>query len=216
MHIEYLAASADDRNFARERMEQHWRLLKGPNAQLDDELFEKAVARARVVQTPASKQIDVAKPKAVAKIQSLRDPTLWHQAAMAALAYRGDRHGFLHWALQQPEIDRSTAGWIFLWSEGSRYLRGETKFPLENMASEGVVDLLRAVCTRSEGMGFAGDELGLDHEFEAERLECLNVIANGKVAPGIVAPINLLSRPFPPRRQDDRFALIDGIIFPGS
>ena len=213
MHIEYLAASAYDGNLSRERMAEHWRLLRGPHAELDDELYEKAVACARILNTPARNKIDMAKAKAVAKVQSQRDPALWHQATMAALAYRGDRHGFLHWVLQQPETDRATAGWIFLWAEGSRYLRGETDFPLENMASGKVVDLLRAVCARSEGIGFSGDVLGLDQQFEAERLKCLAVIENGEVAPGIVAPANLLRRPFPPPLQDGRFSLVDGIIF---
>lgn len=216
MHVRYLAASAYDGNFNRARMEDRWRLLRGPDAELDDELYEKAVALARVLQTPASKKIDVAKPKGVSKLQSQRDPALWHQGAMAALAYRGDRHGFLDWVLQQPETDRATAGWIFLWAEGSRYLRGETDFPLDHVASNKMVELFRAVCDRSEGVGFFNDALGLDQGFEAERLECLAVIEDGRLATGIVAPISLLKRPFAPPRHDDRFDLDDGIILCAS
>ena len=34
-------------------------------------------------------------------VKAQRDPALWHQAAMAALAYRGDHHGFLPWLLER-------------------------------------------------------------------------------------------------------------------
>ena len=59
----------------------------------------------------------------------------------------------------------ATAGWIFLWAEGSRYLRGETDFPIDHIASKKLTDLLRAICIRSEGIGFSGDMLGLDQGF---------------------------------------------------
>ena len=212
MHVEYLAAAAYDGGATRERMEEHWRLLRGPDARLDDELFEKALARLRVLKTPASKKIDIASKSGVAKAQASREPALWHQAAMAALAYRGDKHGFLPWVLQQPEMDRATAGWIFLWAEGSRYLSGDTDFLLDHIASNKMVELFHAVCARSEGLGFDNDALGLDPGFEEERQNCLAVIAEGEIAPGIVAPKALLARPFAPPRQDDGFTLEDGII----
>jgi hypothetical protein len=161
---------------------------------------------------PDPNEIDMANAAGVAKVQSHRDPALWHEATMAALAYRGDRHGFLRWVLQQPEVDRATAGWIFLWAEGWRYLRGETDFPLEEVASDEVLDLFRAVCERSEVMGFSSDALGLDSGFEADRLRCLAVIENGELAPGIIAPTALLARPFDSPRHNDRFTLDDGII----
>lgn len=157
-------------------------------------------------------EIDMADADDVARVQACRDPALWHTATMAALAYRGDRHGFLHWVLQQPEMDRATAGWIFLWAEGSRYLRGETDFPLNNLASSRVVELFRAVCDRSQGMSFTNDNLGLDPDFEAERLKCLAVMENGELAPGIIAPIALLAKPYNPAGHDNRFTLDDGII----
>jgi hypothetical protein len=94
-------------------------------------------------------------------VKAQRDPALWHQAAMAALAYRGDPHGFLPWLLEQPEMDRATAGWIFLWAEGSRYLRGVTDFPLNHITSEAMMALFRSLCGRSESVGFPRDDLGL-------------------------------------------------------
>ena len=60
MHVEFLASAAHDGVFSRERMEEHWRILKGAHAKLDDELYEKAVARARILNTPADKKIDIA------------------------------------------------------------------------------------------------------------------------------------------------------------
>lgn len=156
-------------------------------------------------------QLDMMDADDVSWIKARRDPALWHEAAMAALAYRGDPHGFLPWLMQQPETDRATAGWIFLWAEGSRYLRGASDFDF-NSGVKGVLDLFSAICERSEGMGFSSDVLGLDRDFEAERLKCLAVMENGALAPGILAPTALLARPFGPPRHDGRFTLDDGLI----
>lgn len=212
MHVEYLAAALHGQAITRQNMEKEWRILRGDGAVLDDALYERAAALARVLNTPASKKIDIASKKGVEKAKSQRDPALWHLAAMAALAYRGDKNGFLPWVLQQPETDRATAGWIFLWGEGSRFLRGETDFLLDHIASGDMVQLFRKICERSEGMGFVNDVLGLDPGFEEERQNCLAVIAGGEAAPGILAPRALLERPFAQPGQDDRFTLDDGII----
>ena len=54
-------------------------------------------------------EIDLADAAHVAWVKSQRDPALWHQAAMAALAYRGDDYDFLpgfsnsrRWTAQPP------------------------------------------------------------------------------------------------------------------
>ena len=83
---------------------------------------------------------------------------------------------------------------------------------LDHVPAKKMMELFRAVCERSEGMGFANDVLGLDPGFEEERLNCLAVIEEGQLAPGIVAPMVLLARPFDPPRDDDRYDLDDGII----
>ena len=160
----------------------------------------------------APEEIDMADAAHVAWVKSQRDPALWHQATMAVLAYRGDDYDFLPWLLKQPEMDRATAGWIFLWAEGSRFLRGETDFPLNHISSENMVELFRSLCTRSEAVGFHSDILGLDKEFEPERKACLDVVAGSKVAAGIVVPNAIIGKPFPPPQPDTRFSLDDGLI----
>ena len=162
-------------------------------------------------ETAPSEEIDVAEEAHVAWIRSQRDASLWHQATMAALAYRSDSHDFISWVLTQPELDRATAGWLFLWPEGSRYLRGERDFPL-NISSEKMLAIFRAVCERSEGVGFANDSIGLDPDFEPERLRALDVVARGEVSAGLVVPRVLLDRPFPRERPDKRFDLDDGLL----
>jgi hypothetical protein len=157
-------------------------------------------------------EIDISEADHAAWVKAQRNPALWHQAAMAALAYRGDHHGFLHWLVEQPEMDRATAGWIFLWAEGSRYLRGETGFPLNHISSEQMIALFQAVSMRSEGLGFSRDDLGLDQDFEPERKACLDVVARNQVAAGIIVPRQLIERPFAPPKREDRFTLDDGII----
>ena len=163
-------------------------------------------------QTAPSEEIDVAEAEHVAWIRGQRDASLWHQAVMAALAYRSDPHGFVPWVLAQPELDRATAGWLFLWAEGSRYLSGERSFLLDHVSSEEMLAIFRAVCERSEGIGFASDSIGLDPDFEADRLRALDVVARGEVAAGLIVPRTLLDRPFPRERPDKRFDLDDGLL----
>jgi len=99
--------------------------------------------------TAPSDEIDVAEEEHVAWIRSQRDASLWHQAAMAALA---------------------------------------------------------------AGVGFANDSIGLDPDFEPERLRALDVIARGEVAEGLIVPRALLDRPFLRERPENRFALDDGLL----
>ena len=160
----------------------------------------------------APSEIDMAEAAHVAWVKSRRDPALWHEATMAALAYRGDDHGFLLWLVDQPEMDRATAGWIFLWPEGSRFLRGKTDFPLNHISSEKMVELFHALCARSEAVGFHRDGIGLDPDFEPERKTCVEIVARGEVAPGITAPTAIIARPFAPPAKNTRFMLDDGLI----
>jgi hypothetical protein len=156
--------------------------------------------------------VDMAEKMHVEWVQSQRDPDLWHQAAQAALAYRNDRHNFLPWLVQQPEMDRATAGWIFLWAEGSRYLRGENKFYLNTLSDDSMLALLQALCQRSEDRGFSEDRLGLDPDFEAERLKCVELVAKGEIATAMVVPHACIDRPFA-TPQRSRYSLDDGMIF---
>jgi hypothetical protein len=74
-------------------------------------------------------EIDMSEADHIAWVRAQRGPALWHQAAMAALAYRGDYYGFLHCLLEQPEMDRATAAGFSCGRKGSRCLRGVTDFP---------------------------------------------------------------------------------------
>jgi hypothetical protein len=147
-------------------------------------------------------------------IMESRDPTLWHLAAMAALAYRGDPHGLLPWLIKQAGLDRATAGWVFLWAEGWRYLEGETKWPdFNHFTSEQMMDFFEQICERSERMGFSNDEIGLDGDFDEGRQ--LSVAAINKGVPsGIIAPHALVKRPFPKPNDKCHYDLVDGdLIF---
>ena len=161
---------------------------------------------------PESKEIYMTEAADVAWVQAQTDPALWHEATMATLAYCGDPHDFLPWVLQQPKTDRATAGWIFLWAEGSRYLRGKTDFPFGKLSSAKMLALFRTICDRSQAIGFTNDNLGLDGSFEAQRLECLAILEDGGIASDVVAPSRLLEKPFDPPCRDPRFMLDDGII----
>ncbi len=160
-------------------------------------------------------EIDMAKAEDVAWVKARRDPALWHQAAMACLAYLGDEHGFLPWLVRQPEMDRATAGWIFLWGEGSIYLRGEAEKTfglLSHFSAPQVISLFDALCERSEVVGFSEDRLGLDKDFEAERQRCLEVVARGQVGRGITVPSAIIGRPFRAPAGGGDYEIDDGLL----
>jgi hypothetical protein len=159
------------------------------------------------------REIDMARAEDVHWVMKQREPSLWHQAVMAAVAYQRDRHDFLFWVLSQPELDRATAGWIFLWAEGSRYLRGDRLDFHSHYSADEMASLLAAVCKRSEGLGFSRDVLGLDADFEKERLACLNVVAERQLGAGIVPPTAIIGKPFPRPIEDSRYFLDDGLIY---
>jgi hypothetical protein len=145
-------------------------------------------------------ELNMRDPEHVDWVKTTRDPELWHAAAMAIVNCLGDPRGFLVWLAEQPEIDRATAGYVFL-TYGSSYLRGQTDFSGgEGMSGEEWLNALEAICRRAATTGFTHDSLGLHPGWEAERQACVDVIARGQVAAGIPVPHALLDAPFPPER----------------
>ncbi len=159
-------------------------------------------------------EIDMTNSADVEWVKSQKEPALWHQAAVAVIAYCHDDHGFLQWLFKQREMDRATAGWLLFWPEGSLYLRGQTNhFGLLDYVSETeMVQMLNALCERSETMGFDHDQLGLDAEVETERQRCLDVVAQREVANGIIVPTNIISCKFAPPSSRKHDAEEGGLI----
>ena len=150
-------------------------------------------------------------PKHVDWVKSQRDPQLWHAATIAVVNYLGDPLGFLVWLADQPEIDRATAGYIFL-AYGADYLRGQTDFSGgEGLSGEEWLHASEAVCRRGATVGFTNDSLGLPPAAEAARQACLDLINRGQVAPGIAVPHAILDTPFPPE-QKLRYFVEDGSV----
>ncbi len=144
-------------------------------------------------------------------VKSQRDSELWHAAAMAIVNTAGDPHGFLVWLADQPEVDRATAGYVFL-TYGSSYLGGQTDFSGgEGMSGEQWLSALEAMCRRAATSGFAHDSLGLHPGWEAQRHACLDLIKRGQVADGIPLPHALLDAPFP-SEQKLRYFVEDGVV----
>lgn len=144
-------------------------------------------------------------------VKSQRDPELWHACAIAIVNTVGDPHGFLVWLADQPEMDRATAGYIFL-AYGSSYLGGQTDFDGgEGMSGQQWLNALEAVCRRAATVGFANDSLGLHPGCEAARQACLDLINRGQVADGIPVPHALVANPFPPE-QKLRYFVDDGNV----
>ncbi|MGH0001688.1 hypothetical protein ACQU0X_16585 [Pseudovibrio ascidiaceicola] len=145
-------------------------------------------------------------------IMSQNDPALWHEAAVAALAYVGDKHGFLFWLIKQNRMDRATAAHLFFWLEGSEYLRGKISSFYAAIGDQEVVELLKKICERSETIGFEENNLGLLKSFENERQNCLTVVASGNVKSGVVVPTMLISEPFEPETESGDYFIDDGLL----
>jgi hypothetical protein len=136
----------------------------------------------------------------VAWLRGQRDPELWHAAAYAAFAYTDDPHGFLPWLVEQPELDRSTAGFLFLSGEAGRYLKGETQFYGNGMSGSGYPGLMAKLLARAEARGFVRDEIGLPPDYEAVRVALLAQVARGDVAADRIVPHALLDVAYPAQK----------------
>ena len=156
-------------------------------------------------------ELNMRDPEHVEWVKAQRDPELWHAAAIAILNYLGDPRGFLVWLTEQPEMDRATAGYIFLGAYGSAYLRGKTDFGGEGLSDDEWRRAMEAICRRAATSGFTNDALGLHPGCEAERQACLDLVKHGQVAAGIVVPHAILDAPFPPERKL-RYFIEDGAL----
>ncbi len=158
-------------------------------------------------------EIDITKAADVDWVKAQADPAIWHEAAIAALAYVGDRHGFVPWLVQQPQMDRATAGWILLVSPFREFLTGARA----SMFATGVtvpelVEILTALCERSDRIGFSNDRLGLEDEWEEQRQACVAIIEGGELDPRISTPASIVSTPFPAPREDMPYSVHDGMM----
>lgn len=142
-------------------------------------------------------EINMCDPEHVEWVKATRDPELWHVAAGALLTYLGDPHLFLLWLFDQDEVDRATAGYIFLGRYGERYLAGDPILGGEGVSGSALLDVFNAICRRSEDRGFASDRIGLEPGLEQVRQKCLDLMQKGAVAADIIFPRRLLAFPFP-------------------
>ncbi len=146
----------------------------------------------------------------VAWLKDQRDPLLWHVAAMSGLTY-GDPYGFTAWVMEQPELDRATAGFVFLGRYGPDWLGGTPILGGDGLGGEELVAVFEAICRRS-AIGFGQDELGLHPGFDPTRVACLDLIDLGRVTVEVPAPRSLVATPFPPAVPHG-YAIEDGAIY---
>jgi len=158
-------------------------------------------------------EIDITKEADVDWLKAQADPAIWHEAAIAALAYLGDEHGFVTWLVQQPEMDRATAGWILMWSPFREFLTGDRA----SMFKTGVtvpelIEILTALCERSDRIGFSNDRLGLEDEWEKPRQACMAIIEGGELDPRLRVPIAIVSKPFAAPLEEMPYSVHDGML----
>lgn len=158
-------------------------------------------------------EIDITKAADVDWLKAQADPAIWHEAAIAALAYVGDEHGFLTWLVKQPRMDRATAGWILLASPFREFLTGaRASVFATGVAAPELVEILTALCDRSDRVGFSDDRLGLEHEYEKARKACVAIIEGGELDPRVTAPTSIVGKPFPAPREEMPYSVHDGML----
>jgi hypothetical protein len=142
--------------------------------------------------------IDVTSAEDVAWLKGQSNPSIWHEAAAACVVYVGDRHGFLPWLIEQPNMDRTTAGLIFVGVGGPRYLKDRYYHSAVN--HEDMEQILQSLCLRSESIGFVQDSIGFEDfiwsHYETERQACLEIISKNMIVDGLIAPHKILNSPF--------------------
>lgn len=138
----------------------------------------------------------------VAWLKSQSNPAIWHEAASSCVVFLGDPHGFLPWLIKQPNLDRTTAGLIFLGVGGQRYLKNPKEYH-SKVKHEEMGQILNALCIRSERIGFAQDSIGFEDDiwstYEDWRQDCLNLIGTGNIPDNVIVPRAIIEAPFPPR-----------------
>jgi hypothetical protein len=147
--------------------------------------------------TAPSEEIDVSEEEHVAWIRSQRDASLWHQATMAALAA-------LTRMISSPGSSRSP-------SSIERRLGGCSCGP-RGPALSAASGTFTSRFEREDARDLSRDSIGLNPDFEPERLRALDVVARGEVSPRLVLPRVLLDRPFPRERPEKPFVLDDGLL----
>lgn len=157
-------------------------------------------------------QIDLTIFEHVEWLKSTKDPELWHVATQASLAYTDDPHNFVPWVVEQKELDRSTGGWIFLWLDGSLYLKGEDKFYHSFSTNDYLMEVFSKLTNRSEANGFSQNVIGLDADFEQERQNCIRLAADGNIARGRKFPHSLLDSPYPSPRPIKGIDNVEGVV----
>ena len=158
-------------------------------------------------------EIDITKAADVDWVKAQADPAIWHEAAVAALAYRGDTHGFVPWLVQQPDMDRATAGWILLASPFREFLTGaHASMWATGVTVPELVEILTALCERSDRIGFSNDRLGLEDEWEKPRQACMAILEGGELDPRLRTPTSIVGKPFPAPREDMPYSVHDGTM----
>ncbi|MGV2495657.1 hypothetical protein [Pelagerythrobacter aerophilus] len=158
-------------------------------------------------------EIDITKAADVDWVKARADPAIWHEAAIAALAYVGDEHGFLTWLVQQAQMDRATAGWILLASPFREFLTGNrASMFATGVAVPELIEILTALCERSDRVGFLNDRLGLEHQYEEMRQTCMAIIDNGELDPRVRAPTAIVGMPFAAPRENMPYSVHDGML----
>lgn len=134
--------------------------------------------------------LDVSVSTDVNWIKQSNDPLVWHTAAMACLFYRGDKHELIAWLVRQPSLDRVTAAALFLHgSSGVHHLKKDS-ISVVRMKRTQVEEMIDLLCDLDEAHALLDNGIGMQPDWEVERLDTLATLANNPRT-----PVRFLGRP---------------------
>ncbi|WP_209348071.1 hypothetical protein [Pontixanthobacter sp. CEM42] len=133
-------------------------------------------------------------------IKSCQDPLVWHDAAMACLIFRGDKHGLIGWLAEQPQLDRVTAATMFLHRDnGPRILRGDVVEYIQ-MKPDQIIAMIKTLCERDSALSYSENGIGLGSGWEDAKQSIIAELSHHSSFPMhmLAKPIhhNTVNRPY--------------------
>ncbi len=117
------------------------------------------------------------------------------EVVSAEMCFRNDPHQFIDWLIDQPDLDRGTAGFIFFGAGGLERVMGSQHYG--RVDPEWADRLLYALCARSEQRGFQFDRIAPPSWCNDSRDKLLDFLSNNAPSADFLIPYNLFNAPFP-------------------
>lgn len=128
-------------------------------------------------------------------LKSRNNPADNFEVVSAEMCFHNDPHHFIDWLIDQPDMDRGTAGFIFFGAGGLERVMG---LPYYGRVSPQWADrLLYALCDRSEQRGFQFDRIAPPSWCNESREKLVQFLSNDNSLADFTIPRSIIDTPFP-------------------